>query len=119
MLHQTIFAAIFFFGASVLSAPASEANPALPPEVAPSLKARSGEYLGGIDMGAACRERWGNAAYAEQRDNSCNGWKCNITGPTPITGIGVDVNRACTKQYGVSAYGWCTTDAYGWGCYKN
>lgn len=119
MLHHTILTAIFCFGASVFSTPVPEANPAPAPEVASSLEARSGEYVGGINMDAACRDEYGTYAYVDQRDNSCNGWKCGIAYPTVITGLSVDVNRACTKQHGVSAYGWCTTDAWGWGCYKN
>ncbi|OAG05465.1 uncharacterized protein CC84DRAFT_1216813 [Paraphaeosphaeria sporulosa] len=70
------------FGASVLAAPAAEAapvpeaNPAPTPEAASSLVARTGEYLGGIDMNTACREQWFRFAYAYQVDNSCNAWKC-------------------------------------------
>jgi hypothetical protein len=119
MLHQTILTAILFFGASVLSAPAPEANPAPTPKVALPLVARKGEYVGGIDMDAACRAQWGTYAYSDKRDNTCNGWKCGIAYPIVITGLYVDVNQACTTQHGVSAYGWCTTDASGWGCYKN
>ncbi|KAL5388906.1 hypothetical protein DPSP01_002612 [Paraphaeosphaeria sporulosa] len=82
MLHLTIFTAMLAFGASVLAAPAAEAapvpeaNPAPTPEAASSLVARTGEYLGGIDMNTACREQWFRFAYAYQVDNSCNAWKC-------------------------------------------
>jgi hypothetical protein len=121
MLHATILTAILSFGATVLGAPTSEANPAPIPETASSLEARSGEYLGGIDMDTACAEQWGGLGYTDvdQRGNTCNAWNCSVIYPTLITGLSVDVNRACTKQHGVSAYGWCTTDAWGWGCYKN
>ena len=125
MLHQNVFVVTLFFGASILGAPTQEAS-SVPEadigrtiEVSSSIEARSGEYLGGIDMDSACRDQWGTFAYVEQRDNSCNGWKCGIAYPEWVTGLYVDVNRACTKQHGVSAYGWCTTDAWGWGCYKN
>lgn len=125
MLRSTILTAMLTFGANVLAAPAAEAAPAPEANPAPildaasSLVARKGEYLGGIDMDAYCRSRWGSFAYADLRDSSCNGWKCNIAYPTVITGISVDVNEACSEQHGVSAYGWCTSGSNGWGCYKN
>lgn len=112
MVHQTILTAVLLLSAGVLGAPAAE--------TASSLMPRKGEYLGGIDMDAACREQWGNLAYVTQRGNTCNSWTCNIFDPDfPVAGLYVDVNRACTVQHGVSAYGWCTTDASGWGCFKN
>lgn len=125
MFYQIILTSAFFLGASVLGVPTQEtasvskADSAPTSEVVSSLKARTGEYLGGIDMDSACRDEWGTFAFVEQRDNSCNAWKCGIAYPMLVTGLGVDVNRACTKQHGVSAYGWCTTGAWGWGCYKN
>jgi hypothetical protein len=112
MIHQTILTAILLFGTSVLGAPAAEA--------ASSLMPRRGEYVGGIDMNTACHSQYGDDSYAIQKDNTCNGWGCNDFGDTNLRPLyDVDVNSACTEQHGVSAYGFCNTGAWGWGCYKN
>lgn len=111
------------FGASGLAAPTAEAapvpeaNPAPTPEAMSSLVARTGEGLGGVDMDAACRDQWFRFAYAYWTDDSCNGWKCREDIEYGVAGLYIDVNAACSKQYGVPAYGSCTDGVYGWGCY--
>jgi hypothetical protein len=115
MLHQSILTAVLLFGASVVGVP----NPAPIPEAASFLVARTGEYVGGIDMNSACADQYGSMSTSDQKGNSCDAWKCVVFGNHPAINLNIDVNRACTKQHGVSAYGYCSTDAFGWGCYKN
>jgi hypothetical protein len=125
MFRPALFIAMLAFGASVVAAPAAEAapvpeaNPAPTTQAASSLVARTGEYLGGIDMDTACRDQWFRFAYAYQKGNSCNAWNCREDFEYGVASLYVDVNSACTKQHGVSAYGWCTKDAWDWKCYKN
>ena len=78
--------------------------------------ALAGTYLGGIDMNRACNEQWPRR-YAQQHGNGCDAWKCEAN--WDYVQLSVDVNRACSKQHGGGAYGYCTSGAWGWGCYRD
>ena len=78
--------------------------------------ALAGTYLGGIDMNRACADQW-RGRYAKQYGNSCDAWKCESE--RDYVQLDVDVNAACSSQHGGGAYGYCTSGAWGWGCYRN
>jgi hypothetical protein len=109
-LYTTLLCALT--SASVLAAPAAEAAPA---ELAP----RSGEYLGGIDVNAACWHDYGRDFYAYSTGNSCNDWKCVYIDDSLGGRYGMDMPAQCARQYGGGVYAWCTTGVNGWGCYRS
>jgi streptogramin lyase len=99
------------FGALAAPAPAAEAVAA----AAHALEARSGEYLGGIDVNIACREQYGNSYYAAARGGTCNDWKCTNNGNWFRD---MDTPRACSVQHGLNNYAYCSSGINGWGCYR-
>jgi len=123
-LPTTIVCALM--SASVLAAPAAEPAPkaeaapvpiaeAAPAELAP----RSGEYLGGINVDAACQKEYGSDFYAYSTGNSCNDWKCIWIGD-PLGGrYGMDMPAQCARQYGGGVYAWCTKGVNDWGCFRS
>jgi hypothetical protein len=75
--------------------------------------------LGGIDMGRACRDQYGDwVAYVVPGGRGCNDWKC-APPSGEATPRGIDTPRACVNQYGGGAYASCTGGVYDWGCYRN
>jgi hypothetical protein len=126
MLPTTLLAAILTFGASVLAAPASEAAPAPDAnhapasETVPALAARSGEYLGGLDLNNACQVQYhADTAYAEKRGDGCNAWSCANDNPNNFFYyLSIKMGDACVRAYGNPTYAWCEKGAYDWGCYR-
>ncbi len=112
-MKTTVLYAITSFGTSVLAAPGLATKPLAAP--AQTLQARSGEYLGGINMDSACRAQYGPDWRAVSRGNTCSDWSCNIGDSYKS----VDTPQACRIQYGLGNYAYCSAGVYSWGCYSS
>jgi hypothetical protein len=111
-MKTTALYAIMSFGFGALAAPAPAAEPVA--AAAHALEARSGEYLGGIAMEIICRAQYGATYYPQPRGATCNDWSCTNGDDYR----GVDTPRACSLQYGLSTYAYCSSGINGWGCYR-
>jgi hypothetical protein len=106
-VHTTLLCVIISFGFDVLAAPA------------PALEARAGERLGGIDMGRACTQQYGQGHHAKTRGTSCNAWSCNNEWQSDELSLPIDTPWACQQQYGDGVYAWCSGGIYDWGCFRS
>lgn len=111
MKTATLYAMLSFgFTALAAPAPAAESVDA----TVHALEARSGEYLGGIDVNTACRVQYGLNYYARSVGITCNDWKCTNGGGDKS----MDTPKACSYQYGLGVYAFCSSGLNGWGCYR-
>lgn len=77
--------------------------------------------LGGVDVVGWCKSTFNVPALGGAKvtnRNSAYSWRCTYAGV--IQAWGVDMNRACVRQYGRGA--WArplrSTDPYSWRCYR-
>ena len=112
-MKSAVLYAIVSFGFGVLAAPAPAAEPVA--AAVHALEARSGEYLGGIDVNFACREQYGVSYWAVSRGATCNDWSCTNNGSWFRD---MDTPRACSYQYGLNVYAYCSSGVNGWGCHR-
>ena len=111
-MKTTALYAILSFGFTALAAPSPAAEPVS--AAAHALQARAGEYLGGIDVNTACRVQYGLKYGAKSVGITCNDWKCSDGG----SDRSMDVPKACSYQYGLGVYAFCSSGINGWGCYR-
>jgi len=77
-----------------------------------------GTPLGTVDMTGYCEARFGERAKAIHPDPGAFGWHCWVSVNGVLKSHEIDLDEACTLQYGSPAYAELISvdDPYGWLC---